>query len=113
MSLLAAARGFVAAYAARPALVADQQGWHCAIALVADDTQAAVRVDIADGRVTSVGPDQGVADVTVRASQAVLLDVLELRRSPNEPYLFGELTVQGPEAHFLRLDYIATTLCPL
>lgn len=113
MSLLAAARGFVAAYAARPALVADQRGWHCAIALVAEDTQAAVHVRIADGHVTAVEDGPCAADVVVRAANAVLLDVLELRRSPNEPYLFGELTVQGPEAHFLRLDYIATTLGPL
>ena len=33
--------------------------------------------------------------------------------APNEPYLFGELTVRGPEADFVRLDYIATELCPL
>ncbi len=71
-----------------------------------------MRVSIADGHVQALDAGHSGADVTVRASCAILLDVLELRRSPNEPYLFGELTVQGPEAHFVRLDYIATTLGP-
>ena len=30
----------------------------------------------------------------------------------NEPYLFGELSVMGAEADFVRLDYIVSRLCP-
>jgi hypothetical protein len=48
----------------------------------------------------------------VSSDQRTLEEVLRLRLGPNEPYLFGELTVQGPEADFVRLDYIATELCP-
>jgi hypothetical protein len=47
----------------------------------------------------------------ISGDQQTLCDVLELRRDPNEPYLFGELVVRGPEADFLRLDYIASRLC--
>jgi hypothetical protein len=50
--------------------------------------------------------------LVVSSDERTLCDVLDLRISPNEPYLFGELTVQGPEADFVRLDYIATEICP-
>ena len=51
--------------------------------------------------------------LVVSADQRTLEGVLRLRLGPNEPYLFGELTVRGPEADFVRLDYIASVLCPL
>jgi hypothetical protein len=44
----------------------------------------------------------------VKAEEATLLDILEFRRDQNEPFLFGELTIQGAEAYFLRLDYVVT-----
>lgn len=112
MSVLAtAARRFVDAYHRRPDLVDGQKGWRCAIALVASDGDAVtVRVD--DGRVVDVLEEGPSGDIVIRSDVATLTDILGLRRSPNEPYVFGELTVQGSEADFLRLDYIATLLCP-
>jgi len=102
---------FVRAYQAQPRLVAEQRGWSPVIALEATDTGARVAVTLADGQVS--GPDDvGVpATLEIRGEQQILCDVLELRRDPNEPYLFGELVVRGPEADFLRLDYIASRLC--
>jgi putative sterol carrier protein len=94
--LAGAARRFVDAYHARAALVAEQAGWRCVIALRAidgDGESVTVRVD--DGRVTDVAAQAGPADLEIAADTATLEDVLERRRSPNEPYLFGELTVRG------------------
>ena len=109
--LAAAAQHFVDAYHARGPLVDEQRGWRCAIALVTTDGDA-VTVHIDDGRITEIVPKADGADVVITAAAATLTDILELRRSPNEPYIFGELTVRGPEADFLRLDYLATRLCP-
>lgn len=112
-ALIEALRGFAAAYEARPALVAEQRGWNVTIALAAADTGATARVRLDDGRVAAVdGEAARAGDVVIRADEKVLRDVLALRRSPNEPYLFGELIVEGPEADFLRLDYVATVLGP-
>jgi putative sterol carrier protein len=109
--LAAAAEHFVAAYHARAPLVAQQAGWRCVIGLRTRQGQAVtVRVD--DGRITAVAAGDAPADLVVTADADTLEDILHLRRSPNEPYLFGELTVQGSERDFLRLDYIATLLCP-
>lgn len=112
MDLLESARSFVEAYHARPELVAEQRGWRCTIAMVAQGADQAVTVYLDDGRVTRLVAGHEKADVVVASDQQTLCDVLELRRSPNEPYLFGELTVQGPEADFMRLDYVVTLLCP-
>ena len=102
---------FLAAYEAQPELVTEQRGWSPIIALAATDAQARVAVALADGRVAGVGQaDQ--ATLEIRGDLRTLCDVLELRRDPNEPYLFGELVVRGAEADFLRLDYIASRLCP-
>jgi hypothetical protein len=112
VSPLGAALGrFAAMYHGRPELVGEQKGWTRTIALVATDTGAAARARIADGRIVSV-EEGSTGDVVIRAEEAILRDVLDLHRSPNEPYVFGELLVEGAEADFLRLDYIATVLCP-
>jgi hypothetical protein len=103
---------FIAAYHARPDLVAEQQAWRCVITLVASDSGESLIVRIADGRVTEALAHDESARVVITADQQILCDVLELRRGPNEPYLFGELTVRGLEADFFRLDYITSRLCP-
>jgi hypothetical protein len=102
---------FAAAYHARPELVAEQRGWSPTIALVAADTGAAARARLEDGRIVALD-DGDTGDVVIRADERTLREVLELRQSPNEPYVFGELVVEGPEADFMRLDYIATVLGP-
>jgi hypothetical protein len=103
---------FLRAYQLRPALVAEQRGWSPIIALAATDTGARATVALTDGQVACVGSTQDTpATLEISAAEEVLCDVLELRRDPNEPYLFGELLVRGPEADFLRLDYIASRLC--
>jgi len=104
---------FLRAYEAQPALVAEQRGWSPVISLVATDAEARVSVALADGHVTHLGFGHASDAVTLEITGALetLCDVLELRRDPNEPYLFGELVVRGPEADFLRLDYIASRLC--
>ena len=103
---------FLDAYRARPALVTQQAGWSPTIALCATDTGASARVRFADGW---PHPDAGGGPPTlvISSDQRTLEEVLRHRLGPNEPYLFGELTVQGPEADFVRLDSIATELCPL
>jgi hypothetical protein len=102
---------FLSAYQAQPELMAEQRGWSPIIALRATDTPARIAVALADGRVAGVGQADG-ATLEITGELQTLCDVLELRRDPNEPYLFGELMVRGAEADFLRLDYIASRLCP-
>jgi len=102
---------FIDLYHRNGRLVADLAGWNCRIRLATDDPPAAIDLTVADGRAFLGGRGDGI-DLTVRAPTGVLLDILELRRDPNEPYLFGELTVEGPEGHFMRLDYMVSTLCP-
>jgi hypothetical protein len=105
--------GFLRAYETRPELVEEQRGWSPVIALEASDAPARIAVALHDGRVARVEVDaSAAATLRITAELRTLCDVLELRRDPNEPYLFGELVVVGPEADFLRLDYIASRLCP-
>ena len=101
---------FLRAYQARPELVAEQRGWSPVIALSAIDAEARATVVLSDGRVASVA-DARPPTLEISGELRTLCDVLELRRDPNEPYLFGEIVVRGPEADFLRLDYIASQLC--
>lgn len=111
-----AACELAAQYHAQPQLVADQRGWSRAISLCADDSADAVRLEITDGWVTSIeaatasGESASPPHVVIRGPQALLQRILRLRQPPSEPYLFGELTVEGPEPDFLRLDYIVTSL---
>lgn len=109
--LVEALGGFLRAYLGRPDLVGQQKGWSPTITLRATDTAATATVPFVDGRpqrLEATGP----ATLVVSSDERTLCEVLRLKLSPNEPYLFGELTVQGPEADFVRLDYIATALCP-
>ena len=114
-TLEAAAANFVTSYHSDRALVDEQQGWSPVIALIADDTGDAVTLALRDGQVAEIFNGRAAREVNVeiRSDHATLCDILELRRGPNEPYLFGELTVQGPEADFVRLDYIVSRLCPV
>jgi hypothetical protein len=110
-ALEAALSVFLDAYARRPDLASRQQGWSPVIELRATDTGARAVVRFVDGRPfrdASAEPPS----LVVAAEERILREVLALERSPNEPYLFGELVVEGPEADFVRLDYIATELCP-
>ena len=103
---------FVEAYRARPELVAEQRGWNPIIALSASDAPARVVVAVDDGRIAPLWDETIAPTLEVRGGLETLCDVLSLRKDPNEPYLFGELTVAGAEADFVRLDYIASRLCP-
>jgi hypothetical protein len=105
-----ALRCFLRAYQERPALVEEQRGWSPVIALAAIDADARATVRLADGRVAAVG-EAAPPTLEITGDLRTLCDVLELRRDPNEPYLFGEIVVRGLEADFLRLDYIASQLC--
>ena len=112
--LVKALATFLRAYVARPQLVGQQQGWSPTIELRAIDTSATVSIPFVDGVPQPWRSDSGASAPTlvVSSDERTLCEVLELRLSPNEPYLFGELTVQGPEADFIRLDYIASEICP-
>jgi hypothetical protein len=116
-SLIQAVDCFVSRYHAHPTLVGDQHDWSVVIGLCAPDTAERVAVVVNRGRVTAVEKEPAEdrlleeATIVATADSAVLRDILCLRKSPNEPYLFGELLVSGPEPDFLRLDYIVTTLC--
>ena len=112
MSLLQSLMEFCDSYHARPELVAEQRGWTRTIALVAEDSGEAVGVRVDNGRVVELVDCCKSGDVTIRSDETTLREILELKRSANEPYLFGELTVHGCEADFLRLDYITGCLCP-
>jgi putative sterol carrier protein len=103
---------FIQVYHTQETLVAEQHQWNCTIALMATDTLETITLQIKEGRVVNLFDALTEVDLLISAESTVLYDILEFRRDPNEPYLFGELTVQGPEAHFLRLDYIVTKLCP-
>src|SRR5260370_37082601 len=111
-SLLQSLMGFAVEYHARPELVAEQRGWSRTIALVAEDSGEAVGAGVDDGHIVELYDACPAGDVTIRSDASTLREILELKRSANEPYLFGELTVQGSEADFLRLDYITGCLCP-
>jgi hypothetical protein len=102
---------FADAYHAKVGLADSQRGWTCTLALVASDAVDRVFVRIDDGRISSFASGDESADVVITSDLATLCDVLEMRRSPNEPYLFGDLTVVGPETHFVRLDWLASELC--
>lgn len=102
---------FVAIYHATENLVLEQEDWQCAIKLFATDSQETLTLRLVNGRVIEIDHNFIQEDLLVKAEEATLLDILEFRRDPNEPYLFGELTIQGAEAHFLRLDYVVTQLC--
>jgi hypothetical protein len=103
---------FVDAYQGRPELVAEQQGWSPIILLAANDAVARVAVSLRDGRIDHIGGEATDATLEITGGIDTLCDVLTLRRDPNEPYLFGELSVMGAEADFVRLDYIVSRLCP-
>lgn len=119
--LCQAAHALAQRYHAQPQLVRDQQGWSRAIALCADDCDDAVCLQIDDGHVAAISnpalrdsarsaASSAPPDVVIRGSQALLQRILRLQQLPSEPYLFGEIIVEGPEPDFLRLDYIVTTL---
>jgi hypothetical protein len=111
-SLLDALARFAEKYHARPELVAEQRGWDCVVVLAATDAAERLTVHVADGRIVALREGEEAARLVICADRQTLFDVLELRRGPNEPYLFGELTVHGAEADFVRLDYITEALCP-
>lgn len=116
-SLRSATERFLSAYHASPQLLADHADWSVHILLQTSEdaaTAAAVgiRVERGRGALLDEPPARSAADITVTAELPVLLEILDLRMSPNEPYLFGELLVDGREADFLRLDYLVSSLCP-
>lgn len=110
-ALQAAAEGFVGIYHADTRLCAGQANWDCVIRLAPDEAVPRVVMTVRKGRVSVAPDDGGECDLEVRASLQVLLDILELRLNPSEPYVFGELTVIGAEADFMRVDYVAGVLC--
>jgi putative sterol carrier protein len=112
VTLLDALVDFTTQYHARAALVEEQRGWTRTIALSATDSGEALAVRVDDGRIVELIDDCDAGDVVIRADAATLREILTLKKGPNEPYLFGELTVQGSEADFYRLDYITAMLCP-
>lgn len=103
---------FVSSYHANQELVSAYDNWNCSIALLASDSQETVGLQIENGRVINMEQSAEEVDLLITSDADVLYDILEFRRDPNEPYMFGELIVQGPEEHFLRLDYIMAMLCP-
>ena len=103
---------FVTRYHANQALVTEQAGWTCSIVLAAEDGAERIGLQLEDGRVIAIGDTGGQPDLIVTAPGAMLIEILELRQDPSEPYMFGELTVQGAERHFTRLDYVVTSLYP-
>ena len=112
MTLATAAARFIAAYHEHTALVADHQDWSPMIVIIAADSGETISLEVERGRITALHEHAMPGDLMITADSATLYDILEFRLNPNEPYIFGDLTVQGAEADFLRLDYITTVLCP-
>ena len=110
-ALVEALGNFVNRYQGNKALVAEMRGWSCGICLETVDDLHCVCLGIEDGQVVTLGDASLPYALVIRSDLEVLLDVLEFRRDPNEPYLFGELTIQGAEDDFMRLDYMVTRLC--
>jgi putative sterol carrier protein len=110
--LLTATHKFVALYQANKKLSDEQFDWSCVLHLQPSDGVQGVAVKVVGGVVESVTQSEIAIDLVVTASLDILLEILELKLNPNQPYLFGELTVVGAEEHFMRLDYIVTMLCP-
>jgi hypothetical protein len=108
----AALEHFLRAYGARPDLAARQADWSPTIELRATDSAATVAFAFAEGHPRALRGPVVSPTLVVSSDEQTLCEVLRLQRSPNEPYLFGELTVRGPEADFIRLDYLASELCP-
>jgi putative sterol carrier protein len=109
--LLTATQNFAAHYHANTKLCAEQADWNCCICLRASDADVKITAAIAGGKVVSVDGGEQTCNLMVDAPLQILIDIVELRLNPNQPYLFGELTVIGAEADFMRLDYVATMLC--
>ncbi|MDH5181030.1 MAG: SCP2 sterol-binding domain-containing protein [Gammaproteobacteria bacterium] len=105
-------QNFVSTYHAKDDLVKAYDNWSCSIALIASDSDETVSLQIENGKVVDMEHLPEEVDLLITSDSGVLYDILEFRRDPNEPYMFGELTVQGPEEHFMRLDYIMSMLCP-
>lgn len=115
-------------YHQHPRLVDEQRDFCLRLALLPSDDKPGAWLHIRDGRICDIrgfsdGPGTSLAtqagaladaeppvDVLIRGPQRLLCDIVRLRQSPSEPYLFGELVVSGCEPDFLRLDYIITTL---
>lgn len=110
-ALIQALRAFVDRYHASNALVAEQSDWCCGICLESQNSPDVVHLAIESGRVVHFTKAVTGRSLIVRSELSVLVDILAFRRDPNEPYLFGELTVEGAEEDFMRLDYIVTRLC--
>lgn len=109
--LMHALDGFISRYRINESLCADMRGWHCTICLETTDANDCVRLNIEDGQVSEIVEGPSSPRLTVRSERQILLDVLQFRLDPNQPYLFGELTIEGNEDDFLRLDYVVTRLC--
>jgi hypothetical protein len=112
MRLAESMQTFRAAYEAKTELINGLRGWTKVIVLVASDCEESVALHICEGRIVACVEREREGDVVITSDLATLRDILELRRGPNEPYLFGDLLVRGPEEDFLRLDYITAVLGP-
>ena len=108
---MVAAEEFVAIYHADAKLCADQADWECVVRLQASDAPQRVTIAVRNGQGPCVIGGTETANLIVTAPLQILLDILQLRLNPNQPYIFGELTVAGQEADFMRVDYVASTLC--
>ena len=109
--LMRALNGVIHRYRINESLYADMRGWYCTIRLETTDANDCVLLNIEDGQVSEIVEGPSLPSLTVRSERQVLLDILQFRLDPNQPYLFGELTIQGNEDDFLRLDYVVTRLC--
>ena len=111
LPLMTAAEEFVAAYHADAKLCADQADWECVVRLQASDAPQRVTIAVSNGRVCALSAGTDASDLIVTAPLQILLDILQLRLNPNQPYIFGELTVAGQEADFMRVDFVVSALC--
>lgn len=101
----------VSAFAARinddPRLRKMVADWDRQIALVAVDEDVAAGFSVAGGRVSPLFEAPEAPDVLLRSDVATLVGVFRGEMSPTEPYVSGQLTVQGSQEDVLRLDFLS------
>jgi putative sterol carrier protein len=98
---------FAAQCSANERLRAMNRDWFRTVAIQPRDGAEAVWVRYEGGPVRVLDAPEGEPDLVVEAPAAILTAVFTGVMPPTEPYLAGDLTVQGSQDDVMRLDIIS------